>query len=286
MIAAPIDLLVIGGLTIDRFAGGPSSPGGSVLHIARAMAPRGTRLAVVTVAGPEPEAQAGLEELRQLTVALEAVEADATATFSHGEGPEGRRLGLARRGGRVAIAGSTLMTRAAAVMVAPIAGEIAGGELSALDGTPVRAAILQGWLRSLDQGAEVRPLRLAALGTPVIDALAGFDLLVASREDLRAESGDPREQLRALRGVVGARPALVVTDGIEGLWLDAPLRGSDQPSTRHLPVPRRVESASTVGAGDVLAALLAIRARDPNASLEMRAGDAMRVVAEILAERS
>lgn len=278
MIAARPDLLVIGGLTIDRFADGSSAPGGSVLHIARAMAPRSVRLAVLTVAGPEPEARAALDELRGLTVALGAREADATATYRHRDTDKGRRLGLERRGGQVAIAEWARVAGAGAVLVAPIAGEVLGDELSELAGAPVRAAILQGWLRSLDQGAEVRPLPLAALGAPLIDALGQLDLLVASREDLLAESGDPRAQLAALRHAFGPTPRLVLTDGIEGLWLD-------EPAVHHLSVRSRVTSVSTVGAGDILAALLTLAASGRVSGLDGRVSQAMRTVAEILEER-
>jgi len=141
MIAARPDLLVIGGLTIDRFADGSAAPGGSVLHIARAAASRGVRVAILTVAGPEPEAQAALAELRQLVVDVEAGDADATATFSHHDTAQGRRLALERRGGRVAIAGSALLASADAVLVAPVAGEVSAAELTTLVSVPVRAAI-------------------------------------------------------------------------------------------------------------------------------------------------
>jgi len=277
MIAARPDLLVIGGLTIDRFADGSAAPGGSVLHIARAAASRGVRVAILTVAGPEPEAQAALAELRQLVVDVEAGDADATATFSHHDTAQGRRLALERRGGRVAIAGSALLASADAVLVAPVAGEVSAAELTTLVSVPVRAAILQGWLRSLDEGAEVRPLPLADLGSPAIAALSGFDLIVASREDLLAEARDPREQLHSLRRALGPGPALFVTDGTDGLWMD------DRTATLHLPVPRRVTTASTVGAGDILAAFLAVG--DPAVAIEQRARVAMEVVAGILEER-
>jgi sugar/nucleoside kinase (ribokinase family) len=277
MIAAPTDLLVVGGLTIDRFPDGSSAPGGSVLHIARAVVPRGARLGVLTSAGPEPDARPGLAELRELAVALGSSPAQATATFRHADGPGGRLLWLERRGGAVAIAGSRLVAGARAVLLAPIAGEAVADDLAAVEAVPVRAAILQGWLRSLDEREEVRPLPLVALAADLIQGLAGFDLLVASREDLTAEADDPRAQLRALRNAFGPVPALVVTDGVEGLWLD-------DGAIRHLPVPRRVASASTVGAGDVLAALLAVGARRPS-SLERRAAEAMRTVAQLLEAR-
>src|SRR5688572_17348215 len=93
----PLDLVVLGGLTIDRFADGSSSPGGSVLHIARAAAPRGLRVGIVTHAGPEPEARAGLEELHHLATIVESSPQPATTSFRHQETPEGRQLWLGLR---------------------------------------------------------------------------------------------------------------------------------------------------------------------------------------------
>ncbi len=279
MIAAPADLLVIGALTVDRFADGSTVPGGSVLHIARAAAPRGIRVATITVAGPEPEAQAGLDELRQLAVAAEVAAAPATASFVHGEAVAGRRLRLEHRGGPLRIAGLQLLGRAPTVLLAPIAGEINVGELQAVTPAPMRAAILQGWLRSLDAGTEVRPLPLGSLGSLLVEALATFDLLIASREDLAAESDAPQAQLAALRQTFGGRPALVVTDGANGVWLDAPPSG-----VRHLALPRRVGTTSTVGAGDILAAFLTL-AVGRGDGLDHAAEAAMRTVAEVLEER-
>ena len=280
MIAAPPDLLVIGGLTVDRLPDGASAPGGSVLHIARAMAARGVRVAVITASGPEPEAQAGIEELHALASAVEAATATCTATFEHRDAAAGRQLSLERRGGRIEMAGSALLARAPAVLLAPIAGEFDTDDLPELASTPVRAAILQGWLRSLDEGAEVRPLPLAAMGQ-ALDALAGFDLLVASREDLLAEADEPRAQLAALRRALGSHPELVVTDGAEGLWLDGPAAAAGAATVHHLPVPWRVDGVSSVGAGDILAAFLTIG----EGGLDDRAAAAMRIVAEILEAR-
>ena len=283
MIAARPDLLVIGGLTIDRFADGSSVPGGSVLHIARAAHSRGLGIAVMTVAGPESEARAALAELRQLAVALVSTDADATATFGYRDTAQGRRLRLERQGGVVQIGGSALVGAAGVVLVAPVAGEVSPHDLVLLRTVPVRAAILQGWLRTLDEAAEVRPLPIRVLGQAAVNELGQFDVLVASREDLLAESAVPREQLQSLRLAVGGGPMLVVTDGTNGLWYDPPLTGSGQTAPRHLPVPRRVDTASAVGAGDILAAFLATG--DHATTPERRAAEAMRNVAEILEER-
>ena len=277
MIAAPPDLLVIGGLTVDRFADGSSAPGGSVLHIARALGPRGLRLAVTTVAGPEPEAQAGLEEIRGLATRLDSSVASATATFVHRETPEGRRLWLERRGGRIRLE-SVDSAVAHAILVAPIADEIEEEDLVRLDDAITRAAILQGFLRSFTSDGEVRPVPLSGLESGLATALSAFDLLVASREDLAGEAVEPSDQLSALRRTVGPRPELVVTDGVRGVWIQG----------EHLPVPRVVEGVSSVGAGDVFAAFLLAGGwpRPAGAAfLRERAAAAMLAVADVLEER-
>jgi sugar/nucleoside kinase (ribokinase family) len=284
-LASPLlDLLVVGGLTVDRFADGSAAPGGAVMHVARAAAERGLQIGVVTACGPDPQAQAGMAELRSLVSVVESKMHDQTTAFRHRMGPNGRRLWLDHLGGRVqldATARNRILTHA--VLYAPVADEV---QLEAMAVWPDRrrGAILQGWLRSTAVAMEVRPTPLSALSLELIDALSHFDLLVASREDLLAESETPYEQLTVLRRVFGRRPELIVTDGAEGLWLDMRLGGPRKSLRRHFDVPWRVEAESTVGAGDVLAAFLMAPLGDPRPTRAWVEG-AMRVVAEVLEER-
>jgi sugar/nucleoside kinase (ribokinase family) len=276
-----LDLLVIGGLTIDRFADGSSAPGGTVLHVARAAAGRGLRLGVVTVAGPEPEADAGLDELRQLAQHLEVAPHAASATFGLQEDAAGRRLRLVRCGGQVQLDPATAARRTArAVLYAPIAGEIDLQTLGGARGELATGAILQGWLRTLTEGAEVRPLRSASLPSDLRSRLGELDVLVASREDLLAEASRPADQLAELRRAFGSGPHLVVTDGRDGLLLGH--AGGGEPE--RLPVPWLVDDVPTVGAGDVLAAFL-IAGSPSVAGWRESAATAMRVVAEELDKR-
>jgi sugar/nucleoside kinase (ribokinase family) len=283
----PLDLLVVGGLTIDRFPDGTSLPGGPVTHIARAAAPRGMRVGVVTAAGRGPKARAGVEELRQLAVTVECAEVDATPIFIHRESPGGRRLWLERTGGRVRLAGPQSRVEARAVLLAPVAGEIVPEDFALLDRSRTRGALLQGWLRTVGEDGEVHSLPLAAVEPGMLQSLMQFDLLVASREDLLGEASGPLDQLHALRLRVGDTPTLVVTDGPRGLWIGlADVSGTAIPV--HLPVPRLVEGVPTVGAGDILAAfMLAGDWPRPTGSgfVRQRAELAMRVVAEVLEER-
>jgi len=281
----PLDLLVVGGLTIDRFPDGTSVPGGSVLHIARAAASRGLRTGIVTAAGPEPEAQAGLAELRQLTALVEAAPGTATATFRHREAPEGRRLWLETSGGTVALAADAVdRIRTNAILFAPVADEVAADALTVWGEPWTRAAILQGWLRATDERGEVHPRSLATLSEAHRAALGDFDLLLASREDLLAEASDPHTQLQSLRRAFGHVRVLVVTDGAEGVWI-----GTAHPwrvfEPVHRPVPWRVDEAQTVGAGDILAAFMAVDDQLRPGPVDRAADAAMRVVAEVLEER-
>ena len=278
MIAAPPDLLVIGGLTIDRFADGSSAPGGSVLHIARAAAQRGIRAAVITVAGAEHDARAGMQKLRSLAASVESTPAKTTATFMHRESSEGRRLWLERGGAQIRLAKAHLLEAPRAILLAPVADEVATEEIAHIPTGPIRGAILQGFLRSTGPDGEVRQLPLSGLAPGLVAALCRFDLLVASREDLAGEAAEPPDQLAALRRAMGPHPALVVTDGVNGAWIE------DQ----HLPSPRVVEGVSSVGAGDIFAAcMLAGPWPRPTAAgfLRERVQAAMLAVAEILEQR-
>ncbi len=275
--SGPLDLLVVGGLTVDRFADGSSAPGGSVLHAIRAAAERRLRIGVVTAAGPEPEAQAGLAELHRLAAGLEVATHMATWTFRHRDSIDGRRLWLEQRGGPVAWAGGAPDgRRTRAILYAPVADEVDVAALNSWEEVRARSAILQGWLRSTGEDGEVLQRPLLALDDRLCEALGRLDLVVASREDLSAEGDAPSDQLAALRVTLGARPALVVTDGADGLWLDV---GGDR---EHLPVVWLVEDVPTVGAGDVLATFLTMGAADPPGGWHAHAERAMRVVAEVL----
>jgi hypothetical protein len=282
----PVDLLVVGGLTIDRFPDGSSGPGGSVLHVARPAADRGLRLGVVTAGGPEPEARLGVDELRRLAAWVECDEGATTTTFRHRESVAGRRLRLERTGGAVhlgADARERLLIHA--VLFATVANEVAPAGLATWDEPWARGAILQGWLRSADEG-DVRQVPLAELHPELVENLRRFDLLVASREDMLAEAAEPHGQLRSMRHTFGRGPTLIVTDGLDGIWMSAE-QSPFMAEPQHLPVPRRVEGVSTVGSGDVFAAfMLANWVSAPSSTfLKQRAELAMGVVADVLEAR-
>lgn len=270
------DLLVVGALTVDRFAGGSLAPGGSVLHATRAAAEAGYRVAVATVAGGEPEARSGIDELATIGE-VHAAPAATTLTFRHEETPAGRRLWLEAPATPLAVEGPH--RRPAAVLYAPVADELGSGLGGIDDNGAVSGAILQGWLRALAPGDEVRPLSVLSLAPELVARLARCTVLIASREDLLADAADPRAQLDALRGVVGDAPALIVTDATAGAWVDAAGRRT------LVDVPRVVRDVPMVGAGDAYAALL-LGALGRGRDLLGAARDAAADVAEMLAARS
>ncbi|MDP9250637.1 MAG: hypothetical protein M3O78_04630, partial [Chloroflexota bacterium] len=201
MIAAP-DLLVVGALSIDRFADGSTAPGGSVLHAARAVTATGGRVATIASAGTEREAREALAELAGLGQCLVHHTA-ATTRFAIDERSARRRMVLETAGGELRIAAREMdRVGAAAVLLAPIAGELDASAFRAARSVPVRVAALQGWLRTLHPGAEVSPLELRALAADLVTELSQMNALVASVEDLVAEGLSPDGQLDALRGLV------------------------------------------------------------------------------------
>jgi sugar/nucleoside kinase (ribokinase family) len=253
MIAAGPDLLIVGGLAVDRVVDGSRLAGGSVLHAARAVAAAGWSVATITAAGPEPEAAAAVAELGALGPSSVA-SLPASIRFAIHHDSQGRRLVLEAASGNLALlAAEVTALGARTVLLAPIAGELSALAVGACATVPVRVAAVQGWLRHLAPGEEARALPLGSLGAELSAALAELDALVASHEDLAAVASQPPRQLELMRAYFGPRPILVVTAGPDGAWLDDPATG-----IRHLPVARRLDGAFSIGAGDAFAALLAV----------------------------
>ncbi len=288
-VSPPLDLLVVGGLTIDRFPNGNDQPGGSVLHIARALAERSTRLGVITAAGMEPVARRGVAELERHCVAVQVTTVEGTITYRHREEGGARRLWLEHGGGTLPPMGASASRSAPrAVLFAPIADEVPTGWLAGWNLRSATGAILQGWLRGADHSGEVRARPVGALRGDLRAALQSLDLLVASDQDMAADGEDPRAKLGALRLAAGPTPTLVLTCGINGVWISGPQTGSHREDPWHVSVPWRVDDVPTVGAGDIFAAaMLADGWADhpTRASIDRIAQGAMRSVAERLEKR-
>jgi sugar/nucleoside kinase (ribokinase family) len=247
-----VDLLVVGGLTVDRFADGSSAPGGTALHATRAASAVGLRVGVVTRCGDDTEARSALDELRKIAF-LDAAKSRSSITFRHADVGGGARQ-LTLMGGIERLSRRPASVAPLAVLYGPVAGEL-GADLGGqrYPGT-FTAAILQGWLRTLEPGMPVRQRPLTDIDAALVARLATLELLVASDEDLSAVARGAAAQLAALRTTFGIRPLLAVTEGPRGAWLE-----SGEGVQQHIDPPRVVSGVPMTGAGDAFAAVLAAR---------------------------
>ena len=250
------EVLIVGGLTVDRFVDGSVAPGGSVLHSGLAAASDGAALTMLTVAGDEPAARDGLARLASIGELVHQP-ARSTTAYRHEERDGVRVLVLEAGTDPIRAEGLRGMRRPLVALVAPIADEVPAVlvERLAHDVAPRRVVLLiQGWLRRLVVGEEVHPLPLDALSSDQLEVAARADAIVVSSEDLIEAPGDPFRQAAELRRRVGPRPIVVVTLGPEGYLLDDP--AADRVTAS---VPRRVVTeVSANGAGDTFGASLAL----------------------------
>jgi sugar/nucleoside kinase (ribokinase family) len=249
-------LLIAGGLTIDRFADGRSAPGGSVLHAGLAAREEGERPTFLTVAGDEPHARDGLARLAEIGP-LHRQPSAATTSYRHEEEGGRRVLLYEAASGPIDPASFRDLPASDVLLLAPIADELPATAVATLrDAVRPRLTMLliQGWLRRLEIGRAVHPLRLEELTPGTWSSFAAADALVVSTEDLAEAPGDPFAQARELRSGVGARPLIVLTLGPQGYLLDDPAADRVVAS-----VPRRVVAGvPSVGAGDTFGAAMAI----------------------------
>jgi sugar/nucleoside kinase (ribokinase family) len=249
-------LLIVGGLTIDRFADGSRAPGGSVLHSGLAAIAQGADLAVLTVAGDEPEARVGIERLESLGTVLCQPSA-ATTTYRHEEADGRRVLVYEARSEHIDPAGVERLPGVDVVLVSPIADELPVEAIARLrEALPATQTVLliQGWLRQLGIGHAVRPRRLEEVPESTWRAFRDADAVVLSNEDFASDTDDAFAQSAAVRERIGAGPLLVLTLAAKGYLLDDPRADRVVAS-----VPRNVvDGVPMVGAGDTFGAGLAI----------------------------
>ena len=269
----PVDLLIVGGLTIDVLDG-EEVVGGAARYATEAALAAGLRVGLHTVSGPEPVAREAVERLgRQADVTWH--EAATSIVFEHHGAHDERRL--RQRSGTEPIRGPDRkrLPPARAVLFAPVAGEVAVEVIHAVD-APFRAAGLQGWLRQTDAGGWVSRLRLSAVEAQLAEALRGLSVLLASVDELGGEGGP--DGIGRLRAWAGPGPELVVTAGASGAWVDD---GGGPP--RHVPA-EVVADRHTIGAGDAFAAVL-VAQRGAGLDLQASAVAAARATARYLSER-
>lgn len=272
-------LLIIGGLTVDRFPDGRRAPGGSVLHAGLAASAEGADVTILTVAGREPEARHGLERLGELG-RVHRRSADVSTTYGHEAAGERRVLVYEAAGGSIGPEALDGLEAPEVVLLAPIADELPPATLAAVRERlrpRLTAFLIQGWLRRLEVGAAVHPLALDEVADALWDAFGAADAVVVSTEDLAEAPTDPFMQAAELRARLGPRPLLVVTLGDRGYLLDDP--AVDRVAAL---VPRRVvEGVPLVGAGDTFGAALAVhlaRGASPSRAAEAATERVIRVL--------
>ena len=263
-------LLIVGGLTIDRFADGSVAPGGSVLHAGLVARAEDASLQTLTVAGDEPAARDGLARLAELGQ-LARQRSPSTTVYRHTERDGMRVLVLEARASPIAADRLAELGAPEVALVAPIADEVSPALVDALRSElrpRCTVLLIQGWLRHLEVGQEVTALPLDALSAEQSRVIADADAIVVSTEDLVEAPGDPFAQAAALRDRIGPRPVVLITLGIEGYLLDDPSLDRVVAS-----VPRRVVTGvSAVGAGDTFGASLAVnlaRGAHPQAAADV-----------------
>lgn len=267
-------LLIVGGLTVDRFADGTRAAGGSVLHAGLAAAAEGAALTFLTVAGTEPEAEAGLQRLARFGRVHRQASA-ATTTYRHEESGGHRVLVYESAAEPIDVGAIEGLGPFDVALVAPIADELPLGSVTRIReaaGASLTVLLIQGWLRELRLGRPAAALRLDDLPVDHWADLGSADAIVVSTEDFDGEAPDPFAQAAALRRHTGAGPILVLTLASEGYLLDDPAADRVVAS-----VPRTiVDGVPAVGAGDTFGAALAIH---------LARGDAPTRAAEAATER-
>jgi sugar/nucleoside kinase (ribokinase family) len=271
----PVDLLIIGGVTVDDLVGWGEAAGGAARYATEAALAAGLRVALHTVAGEEPVVRQALDRLSARAHVIRHP-APTSIRFEHHGTDDARRLRLRGVTDPIRVPHLDRLPVAAAVLFAPVAGEVAADAVQAVR-APFRAAGLQGWLRQTDPDGWVMIRPLAQLEPELTAALLGLDLLIASLEDVAAL--DAPAAMAQIRAWAGPRPQLVVTAGREGAWLDDGVG-----PTSHVRA-EVVEGRPTIGAGDAFAAVLVAR-RGAGRALRDAAEDAASATAAYLATRT
>jgi hypothetical protein len=241
-----LEFLAVGHVTNDVTAAGVV-PGGSALYSVLAARALGARATLVTSFAGD---FTGARLVAGAGVTVERVPSAATTTFENVYSAGGRRTQRVHAVATRLPSGDAIAADVS--LTCPVADEVdVAAPRAGLVG-----ACLQGWLRRLDANGRVhaRPL-------PDPAALAGFDTLIASEEDLAADAA-LRTRLPAL-----ARREALITAGARGARLHA--AGA---ARRVLPFPAR--QIDPTGAGDVFATVfLLARAsgRDAAAAAELAA---------------
>ena len=276
-------LLIVGGLTVDRFPDGSRAAGGSVLHAGLAAAAEGAELTFLTVAGDEPEAIAGLERLARFGT-VRRQHSPSTTTYRHEESGGHRVLVYEAAAEPIDVGALKGLRPFDVVLIAPIADELPPGAVVRIRESTragLTVLLIQGWLRELRLGESAKARSLGDVPSNTWAELSTADAIVVSTEDFAAEASDPFARAAALRARVGPGPILVLTLAAEGYLLDDPAADRVVAS-----VPRTIVSGvPAVGAGDTFGAALAIHLGERDAPTVAAEAATERVIAVLEARR-
>ena len=229
-------LLALGHVTWDRVPEGEVL-GGTVSYAALAARKLGWEAGVLTSAGPDFDPA---RELPGVTVFLQR--ALATTRYQNVYDEEGgRRQVLSARADDIEL---TVLPddwrEPDALLLGPVAGEVAGGVAAAFEAGVVGAAA-QGWLRAVEVSGAVSFREWTTAGAD----LAGVHALFLSE-------GDAQPALELARRLLRAVPIVALTRGWRGLTL---LTHDGEQEVASL--PRR--EVDPTGAGDVFGAAFLVR---------------------------
>ncbi|HZT07434.1 MAG TPA: PfkB family carbohydrate kinase [Chloroflexota bacterium] len=263
------DYVVIGHVTHDRFRDRPVAthgwsprrgdaerPGGTAYYAGVAALRLGRTVGLVTSFGADFRYRAMLAPMQ-----IARVPAERTTCFEIASFDGRRQLRSLHRAGELSFDAAAASWRAADIVhCAPVAGEVRTSVIRD-GGRGHRAATLQGWLRTHEDGQLVQSLYPADFPA----SLDGLDWAVVSTEDLGgSDAGRWRSRAEELAAHVGV---LAVTEGAQGCALYA-----ERCETYVEPFPAR--EVDSTGAGDVFAAAFFIRlseTRDPTESARFAA---------------
>ena len=270
---APVDLLIVGGLTIDVLDG-EEVVGGAARYATEAALAAGLRVALAPVSGPEPVAREAVARFRGLAD-VTWHEASTSIVFEHHGAHDERRLRQRSGTEPIRVPEPLRLPPARAVLFAPVAGEVPVETIQAVQ-APVRAAGLQGWLRQTDAGGWVSRLRLVCGRTQTL-----------AEPSAASTSCWPASMSWA--GTMGRPPSVASGPGRGPgpSWSSRPAPRARGPMTAGVRAPRPAEVVAnrhTIGAGDAFAAVLAAQ-RGAGLDLHAATAAAARATARYLASR-
>jgi sugar/nucleoside kinase (ribokinase family) len=228
--------LAIGHVTRDRRPGGDVL-GGSTAYGALTAQKLGWEVGVLTAAGADFDAE---REMPGISVFLHRSSSTTRFVNTYEDDGTRRQVVVARADDIELTPLPDEWRRPDALFLSPVAGELGGFSVSALEAGSVAAAA-QGWLREIAPDGDVSPREWAHAGRDLL----GVHVVVLSEQDLPDADAGARELIHHV-------PMVALTRGWRGLTL---LTREGEHEVASLPRPE----VDPTGAGDVFAAAFLVR---------------------------